>query len=141
MTEQREPLTFEAVAAAFDKAWTRFAAAVDRFPAARVEEAGPDGSWSVKQIAGHVAYWDGFEADNLPRRHEMPEVDWEAMNDANIADLAGRGYAAVLTELDANHRRLANAMRQPHQLEPDHLRELTCDHYDEHAAELEARLA
>jgi hypothetical protein len=121
-------------------AWERFIRLVDSVPLDRVDETGVCGDWSFKILIGHVAFWDGFEANRLAARGAFEEVDYQPLNDRNAVENVDRPFAELRAELDANHARAIAAIRQNPDVSVETVHELLDDHYDEHRQEIEAWL-
>jgi hypothetical protein len=138
---EQSPATLEDAINELEAAWQRFADAVDRVPAERADETGVCGDWSLKILVGHVGFWDGKEAERLGQPGATGELDWQALNDENEADTATRPYSEIRAELQTHHDRLLEVLRTKPGLDPKRVRELSYDHYIEHAAEVEAWLS
>jgi hypothetical protein len=71
-----------------DEAWRAFLAVLDGIPDERMSEGGAVGNWSLKDLFGHVAFWDEQGIAELERTlGGLPEEerDWQAMNEADYA--------------------------------------------------------
>jgi hypothetical protein len=121
--------------------WDRFLEIVDSVPAGRVAEPGVCGDWSVKTVIGHVAFWDGFEADRLGRGGEIEDVDYQPLNDENARETAGKSFAELRSQLETNHARVIAAVSAQPDLSEKYIRELLDDHYIDHGREIETWLA
>ena len=56
--ERQEVASVEEARRRVDASWDGWLAALDGVPAERLIEPGVCGDWSVKDLIGHVAYWD-----------------------------------------------------------------------------------
>ena len=139
LTAEREKL---------DQSWASFREAIAGLTPEQAEEIGACGEWSVKQVIGNVALWDGISADDLKRRIENGgdpgKHDWKRLNDEVASRDADRSLDEVLADLEHNHRVL---LAQLDNLDSDDalaaemavvLHELTFDHYDEHRDQIRA---
>jgi len=124
-----------------ESAWANLMGIIDDVPAERLTESGACGRWSVKDIIGHLAFWDGFEADHVADRQAGLEVDWQRLNDEAEAMNAERPVVDLKAAMAANHTRLMAMLRADPDLDISTWRTLTHDHYAEHIAELRQWLA
>jgi uncharacterized damage-inducible protein DinB len=130
------------------KRWAAFLDAFAGVAPAAMEAPGVAGSWSLKQVLGHVAYWDAWEAIDLRKKvagNAVEQVDWQAENDLHVPSVASRALEDVIDGLHRDHDAIVSQLRA---LDPNDPRtpELaanvlssTTSHYDEHAAEIRAR--
>ena len=128
-----------------DASWDDWLAALDGIPEERLTEPGVCGDWSVKDLIGHVAYWDDdaladVERIMMGRGQAAGTVD--ERNAAAAATNATRSLDDLRAEMALTHETLVGVLRG---LDPDDPRALricreiaedTWEHYDEHAAEV-----
>ncbi|MGH9174345.1 MAG: DinB family protein, partial [Vicinamibacterales bacterium] len=50
-----------------ETSWATLIEAIEGIPDARLTAAGAIGTWSVKDVLGHVAYWDGQAIGDVER--------------------------------------------------------------------------
>jgi uncharacterized protein (TIGR03083 family) len=134
-------VTNDEIIARVEQSWTALNAALDGIPPDRLAEPGVCGDWSVKDLLGHVAFWDRHAVETFRRRAagEEPEgIDWRAANDRDAAAKANRDFASQQTEFDDAHAEIVDTLRSTPNLDPDQIKVDTWDHYDEHAAEIRA---
>ena len=90
------PAVAEAIAR-IERSWQRLNAELDQIPRQRMLESGAVGVWSIKDLLGHIAYWDS-EAPGAGQRHLTgepdPDYDFDAIN-AREAALRARAVLAV----------------------------------------------
>ncbi len=143
MTDENSSVhcTTESLLSATAIAWERFLAVVDSVPANRHHEPGVCGDWSFKTVVGHVAFWDGFEADRLAKGGDIEHVDFQPLNNQNALDSALKSYAELRSELETNHARVLAAVSAVPNLSPAYVQELMDDHYIEHGQEIETWLS
>jgi uncharacterized damage-inducible protein DinB len=130
-----------------DAEWARFIAAVRSVPENRLLEPGVSGSWSVKDIAGHVATWDHLllgilQGDPGARRNATQNVD--AFNAAESKRKRGVAVDNVLRALEATHAALRDTLEAaPLEVFGEDypwqkaLHDDTHLHYAEHAADIQ----
>jgi hypothetical protein len=125
--------------ARLDQGWANLGLAIAGLPHERWGEPGVCGAWSVKDVLGHVAFWDRYSADVARREaageSTADEVDWQAMNEVDAAAKADWTVAAIRTELAAAHEAVLTAYRALPTLNEGAIKE-DWEHYDEHAAEI-----
>ena len=140
----------EAVATALrriDDSWRGLIAALDGIPDERLAEPGVAGEWSIKDVMGHVAFWDE-QAVIAARRHlagEPPrQVDWQAVNKREAAARAGRSAAEQRAEMERAHEAVVTLLRTTPPTDPNAVGLCGClegdtyQHYDKHAADIRA---
>jgi uncharacterized protein (TIGR03083 family) len=105
-----------------------------------LDRPGPDGGWSVKDVLGHIAYWEEY---CLSRMHgagaSVSGGDVDRINAEQVAARHDLPPEQVRADLERIHAELLNAI---HDLSPDQLEEGTApggwiaantwEHYDEH---------
>jgi hypothetical protein len=118
--------------------------AVALVPASDRSTPGVCGDWSLKDLLGHLAFWDGDLATELEAKRDgdrLPtssEREWQAINTEQAAIRADREWDDILREVRANYDRLAPLLIDPGENlddEPIH------EHWDEHFAQIEAWIA
>ena len=123
-----------------DQAWSRFQAALDRVPAARIAEPGVCEQWSVKDLIGHVAFWDGQVIDDIDgyiARRPALKNPWNDWNAAEAAKRAGMSIEVLFAELTATHERMLARLSSVTEIDLEMIAVDTWEHYVEHAQEIE----
>ena len=128
--------------AAYEASYQATLDVVDEVPVDRRSEPGVCGVWSLKDLMGHLAFWDGIEADEVSARKAGTPFKYDDSDDsANGRDSARRAewtWDEVMTEVAANRERLVPLLVDPGgdpEGDPIH------EHWDEHRAQIEAWLA
>lgn len=129
-------LTLPDVLTAIDESWTALISAIDNAPADRRDETGVCGIWSLRQVVAHVAFWDAFEAERLSKPKEIDEVDWQALNDRNIAETWSTPFDRLRQDLDSSHAAMLEGLSRNPAADPQWVYGLTVEHYREHADEI-----
>jgi DinB family protein/mycothiol maleylpyruvate isomerase-like protein len=102
------------------------------------------GDWSLKDLLGHLAFWDGDLAAELEAKQQgitLPtssERDWQVINTEQAANRAGWDWDEVMREVRENHDRLVPLLNDPGENPND---EPIHEHWDEHHAQIESWLA
>lgn len=128
--------------------WRGLTDALTGIPEERLGEAGAVGEWSVKDLMGHVAFWDD-EALAAAERHLAGEPplatrDWQAINEREAAARTGRAAGEQRAEMERAHEAIIGLLRSRPPLDPEAVglcgcgEDTTVQHYDEHAAEIRA---
>jgi hypothetical protein len=110
----------QAVLTRIGAAWTELTGVLDAIPDEREEEPGVTGEWSVKDVAGHIAFWIGHDlanAERILRGEPVHVADWADINEQEVAKRAGLAPGEVRAELERNHARLISLLSE---LQPDH---------------------
>jgi len=114
--------------------WQAWTAALDGIPAARTGEPGVCGYYSIKDLVGHIAFWDEQDlarAHKIARGEDVQPNDWATMNDreyeAHRDDTLEEQTARML---DA-HARLTTDVRSFAEVDGLKLDD-TWEHYDAH---------
>ena len=127
-----------------EASWAKLMDALTGLPEERMDEPGVAGDWSVKDVLGHVAYWEGRAIGAVERAlNGEPEPDdseesVDTINDGVYEERAGWTIAQALDELHGTHERFMAALRQHPNIDPDIIEGDTFEHYDEHAADIRA---
>lgn len=121
-----------------DTSWDAWITALDGIPAESAAEPGVCGYYSIKDLIGHIAYWDEQDlarAHKLARGEDVQPNDWAAMNDREYEqhkdDTLEQQSARML---DAHARLSADALTLDH-IESLRLSEVW-EHYDEHRGQV-----
>jgi hypothetical protein len=130
-----------------DQSWRDFLDAVAAIPVERLGEPGVVGQWSIKDLFGHIAFWDSYAVEasrRLVAGEPAAEIDWETMNQREAAARAQRTPDELRAEMDRCHDELLGFIRT---LRPTDLmipavefriRVDSFDHYADHANEVRA---
>jgi hypothetical protein len=126
-----------------EASWTELLAAIDGLNETQMSEPGVTGEWSVKDLLGHVAYWEGRAIGIVERRlNGEPDPaggsDFEIVNQQVHAERADWSVAQMMDEFHGTHERFMAALRQYPQIALDDIDGNTFGHFDEHTAEIRA---
>ena len=117
-----------------ERSWDAWNAALDGIPAERAREPGVCGYFSVKDLIGHVAFWDEqdlIRAHKLARGEEVQPNDWATMNDQDYEAHTDDTLEAQTTRMVDAHARLSADLRSFDDIDGLRLEE-TWSHYDDH---------
>ena len=130
-----------------DVSWRRLNAELDRIPRDRMVEPGAVGIWSVKDLLGHIAFWDEQAVVDGPLRLRGEadlSLDFDAINGREAARRADRSLDEQEPEMRQAHETLVAFLGGKSTTEREALGLCGClqghthEHYDEHAADLRA---
>lgn len=119
-----------------DASWGQLMETVNGIPEERLTKPGAVGVWSVKDLLGHIAYWDNRAAEEAEDMAGDEGVDWAEQNDRSAAERADWSLAQVQAELERSHARMLAALAAHPELGDDHWAGATWEHYDEHVEDL-----
>jgi hypothetical protein len=123
-----------------EAAWARWRQVLSRVPEERITEPGVCDAWSVKDLLGHVAFWDtqvlddidGYGALRAPLKN--PWNDWNA---AEAAKRAERSVEAQRSEMESAHQRMLARLAAISEIDAELIGEDTWLHYEEHVLDIE----
>lgn len=123
--------------------WQGFLDTIDGIPDDRLADPGVAGDWSVKDLLGHVAFWESRVVDRFDREargepHPDGGDDYEAINQEQHRLRAGQSVAEARDESQRTHAALVATLERTPSVDPDTIAGNTWDHYDEHIADIRA---
>jgi uncharacterized damage-inducible protein DinB len=130
-----------------ETAWNRWIHALEQVPPVEMATPGVCGSWSVKDLLGHIALCDDIAVQKIGALGGTPpaELD-ENVDDVNNREAALRADRSVeeqWAEMRRNHDRLLGALEAASRASDDDLERVrrwiagdTWEHYDEHTAQV-----
>jgi hypothetical protein len=130
-----------------DDAWSDFLDAIDGIPDERMDEPGVAGEWSVKNLLGHIAFWEDRATGHIERALAgLPDEESdEVVEGLNAQDHAARQGRCVSEERAALHRAHAAVTELLESVEgldagdlDEAVRWDTYQHYAEHAPDIRA---
>jgi hypothetical protein len=130
------------IADRIDTSWAVFRSLIDSVPESRVLEPVTPGTWSLRDIAGHIAWWENRAADQIlgltPSGPSGLSVDERnALEYARISELT---YQEALAELEASHARIVQVVRDTPSVNRRDVEADTWEHYEEHGGDVRAWL-
>jgi hypothetical protein len=147
-TSSGQPLVAETLAR-MDEGWSAFHKRVHSLPGQLLEERLGEGSWTRKQMLGHIGAWHDRTVEALGRLSETGDVppvteETDAINARAARAAVGRTTGEILFALDDSYRlvqravsRLTDAQLSAHDgWAVAMIAGNTYDHYAEHLADL-----
>ena len=127
-------MTRDELIANIDRSWRAWTAALDGIPEERASETGVCGFFSVKDLIGHVAFWDEQDlarAHKLARGEAVQPNDWATMNDQEYEAHKDDTLEAQTERMIDVHARLSADVRTLDRINDLKLDE-SWEHYDDH---------
>ncbi len=126
-----------------DEKWRELLETLDDIPEDRLEEPGACGEWSVKNLMGHLAFWDGIAIGKIERAlagQPDEDVEFQPLNEADHEARRGRTLAEERTAMHQAHAAAVERLEDVAGIEAAALDEAisadTYDHYAEHIADI-----
>lgn len=128
-----------------DDDWRSLMEALDGIPDDRLVEGGAVGDWSIKDLFGHIAFWDEQAVTALDRAlagRPQPEVDWQAMNDADYAHRRDRTLPEQRSDMHQAHALLLERLEGVAGIDAapidEAIKGASYEHYEEHIPDIRA---
>src|SRR5215204_2985933 len=137
------PADVHALLERIDEAWRKLFTALDDIPEDRMSEAGVIGNWSLKDLFGHLAFWDENAVREieralagLPRQNN----EWQAMNEADHAARRDRTLPEQRAAMHQAHAALVERLESVAGIGASRIDEAirvdTYEHYQDHVADI-----
>jgi hypothetical protein len=137
------PEDVSALIARIDDSWREFLASLDDIPDERLEEPGAVGEWSLKNLFGHIGYWDDLalrNADAALAGQSASFDDWEELNEADHAARRGRTLPEERAAMHQAHAALLERLEGIAGIEAamidEAIKGASYEHYDEHTIDV-----
>ena len=122
-----------------DSTWQDLQDALQNIPAERSTEPGVAGEWSVKDLIGHITFWErncaadiqGLEPDVV-----VESLDIDDINASEHQKIKNRPLSELKEEFTQSHNALMQALHTIEDIDPDQVKGDTWEHYEEHAAQI-----
>lgn len=142
-SDNRAPADVGDLIERIDEAWRGLMAVLDDIPEERLEEPGVVGEWSLKNLFGHIAFWDDQALQNIdPALAGQPDThdDWQALNEADHAARLARTLPEERSAMHQAHAALLERLEGIAGIEAEPLDEAikgcSYEHYAEHAVDV-----
>jgi hypothetical protein len=126
-----------------ESSWSAFLITLEDLTEDQLMEPGAVGEWSLKELLGHVAFWDDLGRENaaLALSGQARQFDdFEALNQADHAARRGRTLAEERAAMHQAHAALVADLEDRGELDAAAIDQAiagsTYEHYDEHAADV-----
>jgi uncharacterized protein (TIGR03083 family) len=124
-----------------DSTWQELQSALDGIPPERAAEPGAAGEWSVKDLLGHITFWERnlvTELQNLGPDEVVEALDVDEENALAHEQYKSRPLSELQAEFQESHDALMQVLQAIEDLDPDKVKGDTWEHYKEHAADIRA---
>jgi hypothetical protein len=113
-------------------------ATIEQVDPERRTESGMVGHWSLKDVVGHLAYWDGVHAEELESEFRGDPIiedgrDDDVINAEQFANRESWSWDHVMDEAIANRDRLIELLSRPSRYDQSG----SGEHWDEHRRQIE----
>lgn len=137
------PSDVHALLERIEEGWSALLAALDEIPDDRLEESGAVGDWSMKDVLGHIAYWDEVAIEDagkaLAGQREAHD-DYQEMNEADYQRRRGRTLPEQRSSMHQAHAALVDYLDDIEGLDAAAIdaaiRGAAYEHYEEHIADI-----
>jgi hypothetical protein len=137
------PTDVRALLDRIDEDWREFLHLLDGIPDELLLAPGAVGDWSLKDLFGHIAFWDEqaiVELDRALTSQPERELDWQAMNDRDYAARKDRPLPEQRSDMHQAHATLLERLEAVAGLEAARIdraiKGSTYEHYEEHLPDL-----
>jgi hypothetical protein len=93
-----------------EDAWRELRDALDAVPTERLDEAGVEGPWSVRDLIGHISTWEDQAVESIGRylpRRDLTELAWveniDEFNTRAVAEKRVTPLADLMADLERTH--------------------------------------
>ncbi|MGH2548053.1 MAG: DinB family protein, partial [Thermomicrobiales bacterium] len=102
--ERDAGLSVAAVRDRIDRSWTTWIEALNGIPLELASETGVCGTWSVKDLLGHIAVWDSHSLRYAERRHRgdpslSDGIPWQTINEEAAERHRARAFEDLFHEM------------------------------------------
>lgn len=100
------------------------------------------GQWSVKDVMGHITFWERHSLENIKavEAGQEPDAieDFETANIIAAQEMSSLSLDEIRTRFESTHDELMGALETTSLLTRDRIEGSTFGHYAEHAADIRA---
>lgn len=128
-----------------DHSWSAFLTSLDNLTEDQLLEPNVVGVWSLKELLGHIAFWDDLGRENAALALSGQARDYDNFEDLNQADHTarqGRTLAEERAAMHQAHAALVADLEERAELDAAAIDAAiagaTYEHYDEHLADVRA---
>ena len=121
--------------------WAIWLEVIDGIDPDAIDETGVCGSWSTKDLIGHIAVWDREAADTARREtagEAHPLFDWRRVNEEEAERRRSSSIEELTAQMHAVHADLMATLAASPALEASWVADNTYEHYPQHIAQVRA---
>jgi hypothetical protein len=142
-TTHEAPGDVHALLERIEEAWRELFAALDDIPEDRMSAPGVIGDWSLKDLFGHLAFWDEHAVAEIERAlADLPREDnaWQEMNETDHAARRDHTLPEQRSAMHQAHAALVERLEAVAGIEAARIDEAirvdTYEHYRDHIADI-----
>jgi hypothetical protein len=144
-TSQEAPGDVHALLERIEEAWRELFAALDDIPENQMSQPGVIGDWSMKDLFGHLAFWDEHAVAEIERALAgLPREDnaWQEMNEADHAARRDHTLPEQRSAMHQAHAALVERLESVAGIEAARIDEAirvdTYEHYRDHIKDIQS---
>jgi hypothetical protein len=143
-TSQEAPGDVHALLERIEEAWRELFAVLDDIPEDRMSDPGVIGDWSLKDVFGHLAFWDEHAMAEIERALAgLPRADntWQQMNETDHAARRDHTLPEQRSAMHQAHAALVERLESVAGIEATRIDEAirvdTYEHYRDHIKDIQ----
>ena len=144
-TSREAPADVHALLERIEEAWRQLFAALDDIPEERMSDPGVIGEWSLKDLFGHLAFWDEHAVAEIERALAgLPREDnaWQEMNETDHAARRDHTLPEQRAAMHQAHAALVERLESVAGIEAARIDEAirvdTYEHYLDHIKDIQS---
>ncbi len=126
-----------------DTSWSEFRPLLDGITDESALETVPPGDWNVRDIVGHLAFWERRAADQVAGNPIETDPDITTIEQRNAFEydrISKLTFTEALNQLDSAHEFMRATVRAHPEVTADDVAGDTWEHFEDHGADIRARL-
>lgn len=126
-----------------DASWAEFRPLLDGISDNDAMETLPSGDWNIRDIVGHLAFWERRAADHVAGNPVDSDPAITTINERNAAEyerISKLSFAEALDQLDSAHEFMRATVRAHPEVSAEDVEGDTWEHFEEHGADIRAWL-
>ncbi len=143
--DREPPADVHALLDRIDEAWRQLFMGLDDIPEDRLSDPGVIGDWSLKDLFGHLAFWDEHATEEIERALAgLPREDnaWQEMNETDYAARRDHTLSEQRSAMHQAHAALVERLESVAGIEAARIDEAirvdTYEHYQDHIKDIRA---
>ena len=144
-TTREAPADVQALLERIEEAWRQLFAVLDDIPEERQSEPGVIGEWSLKDLFGHLAFWDDHATEEIERALaglSRQDNAWQQMNETDHAARQDRTLPEQRSAMHQAHAALVERLESVAGIEAARIDEAirvdTYEHYLDHIKDIQS---
>jgi hypothetical protein len=144
-TTREAPADVQGLLERIEEAWRQLFATLDDIPEERQSEPGVIGEWSLKDLFGHLAFWDDHATEEIERALaglSREDNAWQQMNETDHAARQDRTLPEQRSAMHQAHAALVERLESVAGIEAARIDEAirvdTYEHYLDHIKDIQS---